>query len=208
MKYGRTSPALASSAEQRSLVCTFGTQLSHLHYSWQLEAKVQTVTLKVCEHQFVVIPSSKEVVGTGGKANGAHILWMWFETLHVATASDIVEHTWRILMAWYQKSPWWVYTHSSHWRALHYVTTEVCIASSSLFYSTHYSLFTEYAHTFKIRNLGCNNMGNTCQCSEETCYLFLQRQPIKPIRQWHVPLKHRYLSPYTLSCHINEHRFQ
>jgi len=73
MKYGRTSPSLASSAEQCSLFRTFGTQLSFLYYSWQLKAKVQTVTLKVCEHQLVVIPSGKEVVGTGGKANGAHI---------------------------------------------------------------------------------------------------------------------------------------
>jgi len=73
MNYGRTSPSLAPSAEQLSPVRTFGTQLSHLYYSWQLEAKVQTVTLKVRKHQLVVIPSGKEVVGTGGKANGAHI---------------------------------------------------------------------------------------------------------------------------------------
>lgn len=144
MKYGRTSPSLESSAEQRSLVRTFGTQLSFMYYSWQLEAKVQTVTLKVCEHKLVVVPSSQEVVGTGGKANGAHIWRMWFETLHVATASDIIQHAWRILVAWHQKSPWWVYTHSSHQRALRHETPEVCIASSSLFYSTHYSLFTEH----------------------------------------------------------------
>lgn len=43
------------------------------NYHWQLETKVQTATLKVCEHQLVVIPSGEEVVGTGGKANGAHI---------------------------------------------------------------------------------------------------------------------------------------
>jgi hypothetical protein len=59
------------------------------------------LTLQVSEDQFVVISACKEVVGTGGKADGAHICWMWFKTLHIATASDIKQYTGRILMAWH-----------------------------------------------------------------------------------------------------------